>query len=143
MGAHEDWLRAAAFLFERERRGRLDLSDFDEWISEAGLDCANVGDVEARIMGLLESGELESSDRQSAYGALKYSGNDRLVPFLRNRLTLEIGCDDMRAATQAMFALEAMGEDVFAETGRLGISFDEDEPNRRDAVAYLGRFAGA
>jgi hypothetical protein len=136
MGSHEDWLRAAAFLFERHRRGRLEHALFDEWIAEAGLDGADVGLVEERIQALLDSGELDAGDRIGAYGALKYSGNRGHVGFLRRRLAQEL--DEMRVATQAMFALAALGEPVFG-ADRPGISHDEDEPNRRDAEEYLAR----
>jgi hypothetical protein len=136
MGSHEDWLRAAAFLIERERRGRSDHALFDRWIADAGLKGADTREVEARIIALLDSGELDVGERMGAYYAFKNSPRDH-VAYLRIRLALELRLDEIGAATQAMFALAAMGEAVFSRTS---ISHDEDALNRRDAEAYLARF---
>ena len=130
------WLGAAGFLLERRRGLPSPGESFDAEIAEAGLDDADAGDVEAEVIRRLESDDLDADDRQTAYWALSKAGHDRHLAFLQGRLACELG--NMRVAVQAMYALGACGEAVFA-SDRSGVSFDEDELNRRDALEYLAR----
>jgi hypothetical protein len=132
---HGEWIGAAGFLFER-RRGIAPFKYADDLIALARLEDADVDEVASEICRLLESGELESEGRASAYWALGKIGDGRLLAIVQGRLALELV--DIRVAIQAMYAPSIWGEPVFSPE-RSGISAIDDELNRRDAEAYLLR----
>ena len=70
-----------------------------------------------------------------AYWVLGTKRDEKLVPFFLQQLRIEL-TRDMNCAYQIMIALEDVDEEVFSDE-RSSYSFDEDDLNRRDAVAYL------
>ena len=74
-------------------------------------------------------------DRGMAYWVLGTKRDEKLVPFFLQQLRIEL-TRDMNCAYQIMIALEDVDEEVFSDE-RSSYSFDEDDLNRRDAVAYL------
>lgn len=72
----------------------------------------------------------------AAYFALGKRCDPADIPFLRDRLKIELGRDP-QVCFQVMIALENMGEDVFSPE-RDSYSILDAELNRSDAIRYLG-----
>lgn len=124
-------LEGAGYLFERSHGNRLGAYETSV-IEEAGLSSAGPSEVADAIWGAL-TGPMSREYRLAAYWALGKLGRkgdkQKLVTALRREVQ-----EDVQVAYQILIALDNMDEPVFS---RSGVSYDEDELNLRDAMAYL------
>lgn len=125
-------LEVAGYLFE-QAHGRVLAPSEISAVEDAGFLSASPEEVAGTIWSTLATASLPSDYRTSAYWALgklaRKKDKKRFIEALRQEVQT-----DIRVAYQILVALENMAERVFS---RDSVSFDEDELNRRDALAYL------
>lgn len=132
-------LRAAAYIFEQENG--FDLQDYQvQEIKKAGYENKAASILASEIINTLNSDDVIDSElRTTAYWALGKRQDKNLLIFFQESLNKEID-NDIRVAYQIMIVLEDLDEIIFGkDREENGYSFDEDELNRRDAVAYLSK----
>jgi hypothetical protein len=131
----EDAIPAAAFLFESHRGLSLGPHEVAA-IQQSGLEATDPETLAHELKRMIAAeNKADSRDRQQAYWALGKKRDPSLIPFFRDRLSLELR-RDMIAVYQIMIALEDLDEPIFTQE-RSGRAMDDYELNRRDAERYL------
>ncbi len=132
----EEAIAAAAFLFERVNGNKLSKFEIDE-IERCGLSDIDPQFVAKELMATASDDRKSGSTyRQQAYWALGKLSDEKLMPFFRMRLELELR-RDLLAVYQILIALDNLNQPVFSKDRLGNVGIHEYEANRKDAQSYL------
>ena len=132
----ENAISAAAFHFEKSNGSQLSEFEASE-IERHGLSEIDPELVAKELRAAVHDNyKTDSTYRQQAYWALGKRFDSALIPFLRERLQLELR-RDLIAVYEIMIALDNLEEPVFSNLRDCSVAMHEYELNRKDAEAYL------
>lgn len=131
-------LEELAYIFEKANGYHH--SEYEKKIiAKSELKDLSVPELEKIIVDGLNSNIYKTeSERITAYWSLLKIGNQKLIPYFKKWLEIEIENEYKTTIFQILVALDSLGESPFCEK-RTGRSADEIELNIMDAKQYLNK----
>ena len=132
----EKAINAAAYIFEKANGNKLagfEVAEIDHYgLSEVHPELI----VKELMIVVAEDHKTNSSYREKVYWALGKRFESKLIPFFRERLSLELQ-RNLIAVYQILIALDNLEESVFSLDRNGSVGMHEYDLNRKDAVDYL------